>query len=360
MMNDKTFNLVKTMTELQATSGFENNVRDVMREKMTPNVDEVVQDGLGGIFGIRNNADTNAPKIMTAAHMDEVGFMLAAINDNGLFSVRPLGGWNPFVVSSQRFTLTTRSGQTYPIISSSVSPHLLRGDNHQNATPQINDILFDGGFESAAEAREFGIAPGDYIVPDVETIKTANGKNIISKAWDNRYGCTAVLETLEKLKDTTLPNTLFAGANVQEEVGLRGTPGAVNMLKPDLFFAVDCSAANDLETTKGTFGHLGEGTLIRIYDPRLVTLPRLKEFLLDTASDNNIPYQYFVSQGGTDAGAAQTENNGIPSSVIGVCARYIHTHQTMFSIRDYEAAKELLEKTILGLDRSTVDTIIKG
>lgn len=113
-------------------------------------------------------------------------------------------------------------------------------------------------------------------------------------------------------------------------------------------------------TKNGTFGHLGEGTLMRIYDPGLIMLPRLKEYLLDTAETNNIPYQYFVSKGGTDAGAAHTANEGIPSTVIGVVGRYIHTHQTMFSIADYDAAREMLIQTLRGLDRSTVQTIIEG
>lgn len=358
-MEEKTFQRIKTLTEMQGTSGFEHEIRDYMRQELTPLVDEVQQDGLGGIFGIRNHEDDDAPRIMVAAHMDEVGFILTQITDRGLFKVAPLGGWNPYVVSAQRFTLKTLSGHNYPCISSSVPPHLLRGTSGQGAV-KVEDILFDAGFESREEAAEFGVRPGDFIVPQVETIKTANGKNIISKSWDNRYGCTVVLEALEALKEEKLGHTLIAGANVQEEVGLRGAKGAVNKFKPDLFFAVDCSAADDTVTKNGTYGHLGEGTLMRIFDPGLIMLPRLKEYLLDVAETNNIPYQYFVSKGGTDAGAAHTSNEGIPSTVIGVVGRYIHTHQTMFSIADYDAAQEMLIQTLKGLDKSTVDTIVKG
>lgn len=357
-MEEKTFQRIKTLTEMQGTSGFEHDIRAYMRNELTPLVDEVQQDGLGGIFGIRHHEDAEAPRVMVAAHMDEVGFMITQITDRGLFKVTPLGGWNPYVVSAQRFTLKTSKGD-YPCISSSIPPHLLRGTSGQK-TLEVTEILFDAGFDSREEATEYGVRPGDTIVPQVETIKTANGKNIISKAWDNRYGCTVVLEALEALKEEKLGHTLIAGANVQEEVGLRGTKGAVNKFKPDLFFAVDCSAADDTVTKNGTFGHLGEGTLMRIYDPGLIMLPRLKEYLLDTAETHNIPYQYFVSKGGTDAGAAHTSNEGIPSTVIGVVGRYIHTHQTMFSIADYEAAKEMLIQTLRGLDQSTINTIIEG
>ncbi|WP_414839925.1 glutamyl aminopeptidase [Carnobacterium sp. TMP28] len=358
-MEDKTFDLIKKMTELQGTSGFEHRVREEMRKQLTPLVDEVQQDGLGGIFGIRKSKVENAPKIMIAAHMDEVGFMLARITKQGLFHVVPLGGWNPYVVSAQRFTLQTSKGD-YPCISSSVPPHLLRGKDGNQAKLEISDILFDAGFDSKEEAESFGVRPGDTIVPDVETIKMANGKKIVSKAWDNRYGTTVVIEALKELVNEDLPNTLIAGANVQEEVGLRGTKGAVHQFKPDLFFAVDCSAADDLTGDKSKFGHLGEGFLLRIQDPGMITLKGMREFLLDTAETNHIPYQYFVSKGGTDAGAAQVMNNGIPSAVIGVCARYIHTHQTVFHIDDYAAAKEMVLQIARTLDRSALETIMKN
>jgi len=352
-MEEKTFQRIKELTELQGTSGFEEDIREYMKKAMTPVVDEIQYDGLGGIFGIKR-ADQEAPRVMVAAHMDEVGFMLTQIKENGLFQ----GGWNPYAVSAQRFTLKTRKGN-YPCISSSVAPHLLRGTSGQKQV-EVADILFDAGFESKEEAEQFGVRPGDTLVPQVETIKTANGKNIISKAWDNRYGCTLVLEALEALQTESLGHTLIAGANVQEEVGLRGAKPAVHQFKPDLFFAVDCSAADDSRTKKGTYGHLGEGTLLRIYDPGMITLPRMREYLLDTAETHQIPYQYFVSKGGTDAGAAHTTNNGVPSAVIGVCGRYIHTHQTMFNIQDFEAARELLIQVLKGLDQTTVNTIIYG
>lgn len=357
-MEEKTFQRIKTLTELQGTSGFEEDIRLYMKEQMTPLVDEIQYDGLGGIFGLKHAKEADAPRVMVAAHMDEVGFMLTRIQDNGLFQVVPLGGWNPYVVSAQRFTLKTAKGN-YPCISASVPPHLLRGTSGQKQL-EVSDILFDAGFVSKEEAESYGVRPGDTLVPLVETIKTANEKRIISKAWDNRYGCTLVLEALEALQTETLPHTLIAGANVQEEVGLRGAKPAAHLFHPDLFFAVDCSAADDTKTTKDTFGHLDEGVLLRIFDPGLIMLKNMRDYLLDTAATHQIPYQYFVSKGGTDAGAVHTANNGIPSAVIGVCSRYIHTHQSMFSIRDFEAAREMLIQVLKGLDASTVNTIIYG
>lgn len=353
-MNETQFDLIKKVTEVQSVSGFEHNIREVIREEMTPYVDEIQLDGLGGIFGIKKSADKNARTVMIAAHMDEVGFMVSKITDKGFFRVIPLGGWNPQVVSAQRFTLQTREGD-YPVVSSSIPPHLLKGKEQKSQ--KVTDILFDGGFDSKEEAEEYGVRPGDTIVPDVETIKMANGKTILGKAWDNRYGVAVVLETVKALKDVELPVNLVIGANVQEEVGLRGTRGAVRKFNPDVFFAVDCSPADDVYGNKDSFGKLGEGTLIRIQDPGFILSKEMREFLLETAEAHDINHQYFVSKGGTDAGAAHQLNKGIPSAVIGVVARYIHTHQTLFNIEDFHAALEMTKQIILNLDEQKIKEI---
>ena len=125
----------------------------------------------------------------------------------------------------------------------------------------------------------------------------------------------------------------------QEEVGLRGAQTAANMIQPDIFYALDASPANDASGDKTQFGQLGKGALLRIYDRTMVTHRGMREFILDTAETHNIPYQYFISQGGTDAGRVHTSNSGIPSAVIGVCARYIHTHASILHVDDYAAAK---------------------
>ncbi|MGX6979990.1 glutamyl aminopeptidase [Vagococcus elongatus] len=358
-MDEKSFLLIKELTQVQGASGSEEDVRQLMAAKLAPLVDRVEYDGLGGVFGIKESKNPDAPRVMVAAHMDEVGFMLTQIMKNGMMRVQPLGGWNPYVVSAQRFTLKTRQGD-YPIISSSIPPHLLRGSSAGQGKVEVSDILFDAGFESEEEAKSFGVRPGDSIVPDVETIKTANGKNIICKAWDNRYGCVAVLEMFEALKDVELPFTLIGGANVQEEVGLRGARPSAHKFKPDIFFAVDCSPANDLDGKQENFGKLGEGFLVRIFDPGMIMLKSMHEFVIDVAEKNHIPHQYFVSKGGTDAGAAHLVNDGIPSAVIGVPGRYIHTHQTMFRMSDYEAARQMLIASMKTLTPELINTIIYG
>ncbi|GMA70304.1 glutamyl aminopeptidase [Leuconostoc litchii] len=353
-MNDKTWARIKKYTELQGTSGQEHNVRQSFRSDLEPLVDTIYQEGLGGLFGLKEG---HGPRIMFAAHMDEVGFIVKNIQASGALQVAALGGWNPAVISSQRFTLFTSQDQ-YPIISSSVSPHLLRGGNKEPQLPIIDDILFDAGFVDKKEALSFGVRPGDFIVPQVETVMTVNQKRVISKAWDNRFGLVTLLDVLEELKNIQTPNTLIMGANVQEEVGLRGAHGAVNLMKPDIFFAVDSSAADDTAGGSDHQGNLDQGTLLRVFDPTVVMPLRLKEFLLSVAEDNHIPYQYFVSKGGTDAAAAQTELYGVPSVALGVASRYIHTHQTMWSIKDFEATKAFIVAITKSLDDTNFKTIM--
>ncbi|UUX34160.1 glutamyl aminopeptidase [Fundicoccus culcitae] len=356
-MDDKTFKLIKDLTELQATSGNEKNVRNYMKNYMEPLTDRVEVSPLGNVFGIKESAVKDAPTLLVASHMDEVGFMVSQITKNGLFKVVPLGGWNPYVVSAQRYTLQTKKGD-YICISSAVAPHLLRGKEGQSSL-EISDVLFDVGFTSKEEAESYGVTPGDTLVPLVETVYTANKESIISKAWDNRYGCVAVLETWDAVKNQSLNNNLIMGASVQEEVGLRGIKGAVHQFQPDVFIAVDCSPAADAEGKSDVFGRLGEGFLLRVQDPGHLTHRGMVEYLLDTASTHHIPYQYYFSKGGTDAGAAHVMNQGIPSGVIGVPARYIHGHQTLFRISDYEAAREMLQTVVKTFDRTTLNTIME-
>lgn len=346
------FDKIKTLTELQATSGFEAPVREYLKQRMIELGYTPEFDGLGGIFVTKESKTENAPRIMVAAHMDEVGFMVSEIKADGTLRVVSLGGWNPLVVSAQRFTLFTRQGKKIPVVTGGLPPHLLRGTGTTPSIPAISDIIFDAGFDNAAELAEYGVAQGDIIIPETETILSANGKNVISKAWDNRYGCLMILELLEFLENKELPITLIIGANVQEEVGLRGAKVATTKFNPDLFFAVDCSPASD--TFGDNNGRLGLGTTLRFFDPGHIMLPGMKNFLLDTAENANIKTQVYIAKGGTDAGAAHLANAGIPSTTIGVVARYIHSHQTIFNLDDFNQAQNFLRAIINSLDAEKV------
>lgn len=353
-MNEKTLQLFKTLTELPGAPGNEHLVRKFMREQISQYTDEVVQDKLGGIFGVKRG-DESGPTVMVAGHMDEVGFMVTSITDNGMIRFQTLGGWWSQVLLAQRVQIITDHGPVTGVIGS-IPPHLL--DEAKRSKPmEIKNMLIDIGADDREDAKRIGIKPGQQILPICPFTPMANEKKILAKAWDNRYGCGLAVELLEEVQDEALPNILYSGATVQEEVGLRGAQTAANMITPDIFFALDASPANDMTGDKNEFGHLGKGALLRILDRSMVTHRGMREFVLDTAETNNIPYQYFVSQGGTDAGKVHVSNEGVPSAVIGICSRYIHTHASIVHVDDYAAAKELLVKLVKSCDRSTVETI---
>lgn len=353
-MNNETLSLFKTLTELPGAAGNEHQVRSFMRSQIEPLVDEVIQDGLGSLFGVRYNEE-KGPKVMVAGHMDEVGFMVTSVTDKGMLRFQTLGGWWSQVLLAQRVHVVTKKGPITGVIAS-IPPHLL-DESQRNKPMAIKNMMIDVGADSKQEVAEMGIRPGDQIVPICPFAPMANEKKILAKAWDNRYGCGLAIELLKEVKNEKLPNILYSGATVQEEVGLRGAQSAANMIKPDLFYALDASPANDTSGDKNAFGQLGKGVLLRIFDRTMVTHRGMREFILDTAETNSIPYQYFVSPGGTDAGRVHTSNNGVPSAVIGVCSRYIHTHASMIHVDDYAAAKELLVKLVRSTDQTTLDTI---
>ena len=353
-MNKETMELFRTLTELQGASGFEHNVRRFMKQELSKYSDEIVQDRLGSIFGLKKG-DENGPRVLVAGHMDEVGFMVTQITQNGMVRFQTLGGWWSQVLLAQRVQIMTDNGPIVGVVGS-VPPHLL-SDEQRNRPMDIKNMLIDIGADSREEAHEIGVKPGQQIVPICPFTPMANPKKIMAKAWDNRYGCGLAIELLKELKDEKLPNTLYSGATVQEEVGLRGAQTAANMINPDIFYALDAGPANDASGDKTQFGQIGKGAVLRLYDRSMITHRGIREFILDTAETHNIPYQYFVSQGGTDAGRVHTSNSGVPSAVIGVCARYIHTHASILHIDDYAAAKELLIQLVKATDKTTFETI---
>ncbi|MFS0780517.1 M42 family metallopeptidase [Bacillus sp. 1P06AnD] len=353
-MDQESLALYKTLTELPGTSGFEHEVRKFMRAELEKYSDEIVQDGLGSIFGVKVG-DASGPTVMVGGHMDEVGFMVTGITDNGLLRFQTLGGWWSQVLLAQRVQIITDKGPVIGVIAS-IPPHLL--DESQASKPMdIKNMLIDIGADDADDAKAIGIRPGQQIVPICPFTPMANEKKILAKAWDNRIGCGLAIELLKNVQGEKLPNILYSGATVQEEVGLRGAQTAANMIKPDIFYSLDASPANDMTGSKDVFGKLGKGTLLRIFDRSMVTHRGMREFLLDTAESNKIPYQYFVSPGGTDAGKVHISNEGVPSAFVGVCSRYIHTHASIISVDDYEAAKALLIALVKTTDRATVDSI---
>lgn len=355
VLNKETLDLFKNLTELQGAPGNEHKVRAFMKKELEKYADEIIQDNLGGVFGVKKG---DGPRVMVAGHMDEVGFMVTQVTDNGMIRFQPLGGWWNQVMLAQRVQVMTADGPVTGVISS-IPPHLLT-EAQRKKPMEISNMLIDIGADDRADVEKIGVKPGDSIVPITPFEPMANEKKILAKAWDNRYGCGLSIELLKELQNEKTPNMLFSGATVQEEVGLRGAQVAANMIQPDIAYVLDASPANDASGDKTAFGQLGKGALVRIFDRTMITHRGMKEFILDTAESNDIPYQHFISQGGTDAGRIHLANDGVPSAVIGICSRYIHTSASIIHVDDYAAAKELLVKLVKSTDQTTVDTLRKN
>jgi len=348
--------LWKRLTEAPGAPGFEGPVRAIMKEYISSCTDEIVYDNLGSIFGVmRGNPE--GPKIMVAGHMDEVGFMVTQITDKGFLHFQPLGGWWGQVLLAQRVQVITDKGPVTGVIGS-IPPHAL-SDEVRNRPMDIKNMYIDIGADSKEDVEKMGVQPGQQIVPICPFTVMANDKKLLAKAWDNRYGCSLAVELLRELKNhANHPNVVYAGATVMEEVGLRGAKTSANLIKPDLFLALDASPAGDIPGVRDGYGKLGGGLLMRIYDRTMILQPGLRDFLLDICEQEGIPYQYYVSVGGgTDAGQVHLQGNGIPSAVIGIPARYIHSHAAIIHRDDYEAAKKLLFAVIAKLDQAAVAAI---
>ena len=354
---DKTLHMLKALTDANGVPGNESEVKKVMHEYIAPYADEVTQDGIGSLIA-RKTGNENGPKIVVTGHLDEVGFMVTRIDSKGFVRFQPLGGWWSQVLLAQRMTIATRKGNVTGITGSK-PPHILSAEARKKPV-DIKDMFIDIGASSREEAEEWGVRPGDMIVPYFEFTVMNNEKMLLAKAWDNRIGCAIAIDVLKQLKGQDHPNTVYGIGAVQEEVGLRGAKTSAFAIKPDIGFAVDVGTAGDTPgvTENESMSKLGNGPQIILYDASMVSHKGLRDLVVDTAEENGIPYQFeAIAGGGTDAGSIHLTANGVPSLAITIATRYIHSHAAMLHRDDYENAVKLIVEVIKKLDRETVDRI---
>jgi endoglucanase len=235
-------------------------------------------------------------------------------------------------------------------------PHELTDDDRRKVL-DIKTMFIDVGAASGWDVKKkLDIRPGDPILPDSAFAVMANPDLLLAKAWDNRIGCAIVAETLVRLKEQRHPNTVFGVATVQEEVGLRGAQTSAFTVNPDVAFALDVGIAHDTPGTEGD-EKLGGGPLLTVYDATSIPNRGLFNLVVDTAEKAKIPLQFeAIERGGTDAGRFHVNARGVPSLSMGVPARYIHSHVSIISRKDFDAAVRLLVAVVKRLDRSTVDS----
>ena len=354
---DETLTMLKDLTDAKGIPGNEKEPRDVMRKYITPFADEVVTDGLGSLIA-KKIGKADGPKVMVAGHLDEVGFMITHIDDRGFLRFQTVGGWWSQVMLAQRVTIVTSKGDVTGVIGSK-PPHILPAEARKKPV-DIKDMFIDIGASSREEAQEWGVRPGDQVVPYFEFTVMNNEKMLLAKAWDNRIGCAIAIDVLKQLKDANHPNVVYGVGTVQEEVGLRGAKTSANLIQPDIGFGVDVGIAGDTPgvTEKEALSKMGKGPQIILYDASMISHKGLRDFVTGVADELNIPYQFdSVAGGGTDSGAIHMTAQGVPSLSITIATRYIHSHAAMLHRDDYENAVKLIAEVIKRLDSETVERL---
>ncbi|WP_057510564.1 M42 family metallopeptidase [Staphylococcus simulans] len=356
---DKTVKLLKDLTDVNGIAGHEYKVKQLMKDYLKPVSDELVEDNLGGIFG-KKKAEKGSKTLMLAGHLDEVGFMVTKIDDKGYLKFTPVGGWWSQVMLSQKVTVTTDDDKEIRGIIGSKPPHVLTPE--QRKTPiDIKDMFIDVGVASKEEAEKLGMDIGDMVTPYSEFEVLGDENYLTAKAFDNRFGCALAVDTLNNLKDDAINVNLVSGATVQEEVGLRGAKVAANKIKPDLAIAVDVGIAYDTPGM-GSGDHeaeLGKGPLVVLMDATAIGHSGFRKHVKKVAQDKGIEIQWDTTPGGgTDAGSIHLAHEGIPSIVVGVPLRYMHSNVSVMHKQDYLNAVQLVTEIAKSLDDETIEQII--
>ena len=335
------FSQLKELTELHGVASFEDEIRDYLRKEYVSMGYELIYDNLGSIFAYKKSKAKNAPKVMVDGHMDEVGFVVGSFNPDGTIGIIPIGGINVLDILNATYRLKTKDGTTFigTIINRDVE--------------SFEEVAIDFGFMNEKEAKDNGVNYFD-MVTFVTEFKEIGDDLYTCKAIDNRYSLSLGLDILHHFKDIDLPFDLYVGGSVQEEVGLRGASCILNVIQPDLAIVLDCSrAVND---PKG-LGHIGEGVLLRFFDPSMVAFKELIEFQKECCENSGAKYQYFATRGGTNAGAIHKSLNGVLTLNHCICALNIHTPVSTFRGIDYQSAKKSLIYMLSHFDKNKLDEL---
>jgi putative aminopeptidase FrvX len=355
---DATASLMKELTEAHGPTGSEELVGRIVMKYLSPLVSETKVDGLGSIIGIKKGT-ADVPRIMLAAHMDEVGFIVKTITNEGFIYMTPVGGWRDQVLLAQRWVIMTRKGPVVAV-SGSKTPHVMSPEERDRGV-SIREIFLDVGARNREEAMEaMGIQPGDPVAPDSPFQVMANSEYYMGKAWDDRVGLVLMIEALKRLQKQKHPNTIFAVATVQEEVGLRGAHTSAAVVEPDLGISLEVGVAADYPgiDPKQAQEVLGKGPGIFLLDSSMIPNRRFRDFIVDLARHRNIPFQYEVLSGyGEDGSEVQRFKSGRPSINLTVPTRYLHSHIGILSRKDFDQALDLIVAVLMALDQKAADQI---
>lgn len=352
-MADYRMELLRELSEAPGVSGYEEEVRHIIRRHLK-DITIIEQDRLGSIV-CRKDGEEAAPRIMLAGHMDEVGFIVKLITDEGFIRFSPLGGWWGHVMLAQRVVIKTRGGDVQGLIGSK-PPHVL-SDEERKKLQEPKDMYVDIGAVSAEEVKGLGIRPGDPIIPVCPFTVSNTGKTYMGKAFDDRVGCALFIDVIKDLTKDKHPNTVYGVGTVQEEVGLRGARTSSWVVEPDVGLTMEIGIAGDVPDVKkeDAQGKLGKGPVIMLRDGSMIPNLRLRDLFIDTAEELKIPYQFdMMERGGTDSGAIHLHRRGVPNLVVGVPTRHIHSHAGIIHREDYDNTVRLVAAVVKKLDTKTV------
>ncbi|WP_414694633.1 M42 family metallopeptidase [Paenibacillus sp.] len=358
-MTDARMALCRELTELPGASGFEHAVRDAVRRHLEPLVDTIEADRLGSLIG-RKVGHAEGPRVMLAAHLDELGFLVTQVTEEGFLRIQPLGGWWEQAMLAQRVTVHTRSGVLSGVIGSKPT-HIIPAEERKRTVP-MNEMFVDIGVSGKSEAVAAGVRPGDAVLPVCPFTVMQNPNYWMAKAWDNRFGCVVAIEVLRRLRDVPHPNVVYAVGTVQEEIGMRGAETSANAVRPDIAIALDVGVAGDTPNIRSgeAAARLGGGPTLCLLDRSMLPHKEFRDLVIDTAEEENIPLQFETMPGGaTDAGRLHLHGTGVPSIFLGAAARYIHSAASVLHRDDLEATIRLVTAVVRKLDRSTVETLTR-
>ena len=340
--------ILKELSEAFGVSGAEDEVRQLILCHINEHADEVNVDALGNILATRRGTGQHNMRVMVAAHMDEVGFMVVGHESDGTLKFRAVGGVHPSVMLSTRVVVGPKK---LPGVVGVLPIHMAHEVGNFGKVVETKTLRVDIGV-SSKEAAKRKAPVGTYMTFD--TAFTELGPTVRGKAFDDRAGCAALIELFTGER---FPFDLCAAFTVQEEVGLRGAGVAAYRFAPDVAFVLEGTVCNDLpqepDEDKTPVTRLGHGPAISVMDRSMIADRRLVEHLVATAKAHDIPYQFKApGTGGTDAGAIHLAREGIPSAVVSVPCRYIHGPAAILSLQDYENAVRLMREALLALEPS--------
>ncbi len=340
--------LLSQVCKLPGAPGFEQPIRAFIMQHIEPFVDKVYTDNMGSVIALKKGslAEAHRKKVMVAAHMDEISFIVTYIDDDGFVRFQPLGGFDPKTLTAQRVII--HGSKDVMGVMASKPVHIMKPEE-KSKMPEVTDYFIDTGLE-VDEVKKL-ISIGNVITRERELIQM--GKCVNSKSLDNRVSVFALLETLKELKDTDVPYDVYGVFTVQEEVGVRGATVASSGINPDFGLALDTTIAYDLPgaNPQEVVTKLGKGTAIKILDGMTIADYRMVNFLKEVATDEKIDFQMeILPKGGTDTASLQRSGKGGSiAGAISIPTRHLHQVIEMAHTKDIRDSIELLKAALINI-----------